>query len=42
MGIATPSLVVQKDDRLVVFGEGFMGQYSPLSKASLVEKLEKE
>ncbi|XP_062587861.1 dynein heavy chain domain-containing protein 1-like, partial [Saccostrea cucullata] len=40
LGVATPDLVVQGGDRLVVYGEGFMGQYSPLSRANLEEKLE--
>uniref|UniRef100_A0A8W8M9M4 AAA+ ATPase domain-containing protein n=1 Tax=Magallana gigas TaxID=29159 RepID=A0A8W8M9M4_MAGGI len=39
LGIATPDLVIQGDDPLVVYGEGFMGQYSPLSRANLEEKL---
>ncbi|XP_035825634.1 dynein heavy chain domain-containing protein 1 [Aplysia californica] len=41
MGVATPELVMlhADDGQLVVEGEGFMGQYSPLSKANLEEKL---
>ncbi|XP_048242736.1 dynein heavy chain domain-containing protein 1-like [Haliotis rufescens] len=41
LGVATPDLVVMKADEglLMVEGEGFMGQYSPLSRASLEEKL---
>lgn len=42
LGIATPDLVIQGDDPLVVYGEGFMGQYSPLSRANLEEKLKME
>lgn len=43
IGIATPDLVIQNDGQnLVVEGEGFMGQYKPLSRASLEEKLDKE
>lgn len=42
LGVATPDLVIQGDDPLVVYGEGFMGQYSPLSRANLEEKLEME
>ncbi|XP_078321875.1 dynein heavy chain domain-containing protein 1-like isoform X4 [Crassostrea virginica] len=40
LGVATPDLVLQGGDPLVVYGEGFMGQYSPLSRANLEEKLE--
>lgn len=41
LGIATPDLVVRHAGSfdLQVEGEGFMGQYSPLSKTSLEEKL---
>ena len=43
LGVATPDLVVRDEGQdLVVEGEGFMGQYRPLTKASLEEKLEKE
>lgn len=42
LGVATPDLVIQGGDPLVVYGEGFMGQYSPLSRANLEEKLEME
>ncbi|KAH3716385.1 hypothetical protein DPMN_059107 [Dreissena polymorpha] len=43
IGIATPDLVIPyKQQDLVVEGEGFMGQYQPLTRASLEEKLEKE
>ncbi|XP_019630284.1 PREDICTED: dynein heavy chain domain-containing protein 1-like [Branchiostoma belcheri] len=41
MGVATPDLVVgaQTPRGLTVGGQGFMGQYSPLSKGSLETKL---
>ena len=43
LGVATPDLVVQGEGQeLAVEGEGFMGQYQPLSRASLEEKLDKE
>ncbi|XP_069111192.1 dynein heavy chain domain-containing protein 1-like isoform X2 [Argopecten irradians] len=43
MGVATPDLVVRADEgRLVVMGEGFMGQYDPLSRANLEDKLDKD
>ncbi|XP_052095798.1 dynein heavy chain domain-containing protein 1-like isoform X11 [Mytilus californianus] len=43
LGIATPDLVLHDDStQLVVRGEGFMGQYSPLTKASLEEKLHQD
>ena len=43
LGVATPDLVVKGEGQeLYVEGEGFMGQYKPLSRASLEEKLEKE
>ncbi|KAL3832089.1 hypothetical protein ACJMK2_023767 [Sinanodonta woodiana] len=41
LGIATPDLVIKDDGQgLVVEGEGFMGQYQPLKRANLEEKLE--
>jgi len=43
IGIATPDLVIAHEGQhLVVEGEGFMGQYQPLSRASLEEKLDME
>ena len=41
MGVMTPELVLMHagDGQMIVEGEGFMGQYSPLSKANLEEKL---
>ena len=43
LGVATPDLVMKGEGQeLYVEGEGFMGQYKPLSRASLEEKLEKE
>ncbi|KAK6166840.1 hypothetical protein SNE40_023452 [Patella caerulea] len=40
MGVATPDLVVKGgEETLVVSGEGFMGQYEPLVRANLQEKL---
>ncbi|GFO14607.1 dynein heavy chain domain-containing protein 1-like, partial [Plakobranchus ocellatus] len=41
IGVATPELVISYVDEtnLLVEGEGFMGQYSPLTKANLDEKL---
>ena len=43
IGIATPDLILKdRDQNLLVEGEGFMGQYKPLSRASLEEKLDKE
>ncbi|XP_052798483.1 dynein heavy chain domain-containing protein 1-like isoform X5 [Mya arenaria] len=43
IGIATPDLVIPHEGQnLLVEGEGFMGQYQPLSRASLEEKLDKD
>jgi len=43
LGVATPDLVMRNDEgKLVVTGEGFMGQYEPLTKANLEDKLDKE
>lgn len=43
IGVATPDLIIKDDTQLLmVEGEGFMGQYKPLSRASLEEKLDKE
>ncbi|XP_060599368.1 dynein heavy chain domain-containing protein 1-like [Ruditapes philippinarum] len=43
IGIATPDLVIKDEgQQLIVEGEGFMGQYKPLSRASLEEKLQKD
>lgn len=43
LGVATPDLVIRDEGQdLYVEGEGFMGQYKPLTRASLEEKLEKE
>ena len=44
MGVATPELVISYADEsnLLVEGEGFMGQYSPLTKANLDDKLTME
>ncbi|XP_056008158.1 dynein heavy chain domain-containing protein 1-like [Ostrea edulis] len=42
LGVATPDLIIQGGDPLVVYGEGFMGQYSPLTRANLEEKLDKD
>ena len=41
LGVATPPLVIMKakDQVMAVEGEGFMGQYTPLSKANLEQKL---
>ncbi|XP_076466624.1 dynein heavy chain domain-containing protein 1-like isoform X2 [Babylonia areolata] len=41
LGIATPDLVLtsRKNEGLAVEGEGFLGQYNPLSHASLEDKL---
>ncbi|GFR96312.1 dynein heavy chain domain-containing protein 1-like, partial [Elysia marginata] len=41
LGVATPELVISYADEnnLLVEGEGFMGQYSPLTKANLDDKL---
>ncbi|KAJ8313858.1 hypothetical protein KUTeg_008419 [Tegillarca granosa] len=41
MGVATPALVIHDSaGSLKVTGEGFMGQYNPLTRANLEEKLE--
>jgi hypothetical protein len=43
LGIATPDLVLHDEStQLVIKGEGFMGQYNPLTKACLEEKLHQE
>ncbi|XP_013418883.1 dynein heavy chain domain-containing protein 1-like [Lingula anatina] len=46
LGVATPDLVIKADfpsaEGLVVEGEGFMGQYHPLSKGNLEEKLKND
>ena len=42
MGVATPDLVLPGPTNLEVTGQGFMGQYEPLSKANLEEKLDLE
>lgn len=43
MGVATPALVIHDSaGSLKVTGEGFMGQYNPLTRANLEEKLEME
>ncbi|CAL1542050.1 unnamed protein product, partial [Lymnaea stagnalis] len=41
LGVATPDLVIMhtEDEALMVEGEGFVGQYEPLSQANLKEKL---
>ncbi|XP_025095393.1 dynein heavy chain domain-containing protein 1-like isoform X2 [Pomacea canaliculata] len=41
LGIATPDLVLPSlsNTRLAIEGEGFLGQYAPLSQASLEDKL---
>ena len=41
LGVATPPLVIMKaaDIVMAVEGKGFVGQYTPLSKASLEQKL---
>jgi hypothetical protein len=35
-------VIKDEGQQLIVEGEGFMGQYKPLSRASLEEKLQKE
>lgn len=44
LGVATPDLVLssRNNEGLAVEGEGFLGQYSPLSHASLEDKLAME
>ena len=40
LGQATPDMVVPRDDiDLIVHGRGFMGQYTPLSRGNLEQKL---
>ncbi|ESP00380.1 hypothetical protein LOTGIDRAFT_173233 [Lottia gigantea] len=41
LGVATPDLVLKDGEEiLIVEGEGFMGQYEPIIRASLQEKLQ--
>jgi hypothetical protein len=43
LGVATPDLVLTtRNEALAVEGEGFVGQYTPLSHASLEDKLAME
>ncbi|XP_077979356.1 dynein heavy chain domain-containing protein 1-like [Glandiceps talaboti] len=39
IGVATPDLCVRPTTKMLIDGQGFMGQYSPLSKGNLADKL---
>nr|XP_006818816.1 PREDICTED: uncharacterized protein LOC100376274 [Saccoglossus kowalevskii] len=39
IGVATPDLCVRPETEMLIGGQGFMGQYSPLSKGNLADKL---
>ncbi|XP_070566099.1 dynein heavy chain domain-containing protein 1-like isoform X2 [Ptychodera flava] len=38
-GVATPDLCLRPTTEIMIGGQGFMGQYSPLSKGNLADKL---
>ena len=44
LGVATPDLVLPNpvEEDMVISGQGFVGQYKPLSKGNLEEKLQNE